>query len=139
MSIAVHEETQVFHLFNQEISYIMTVLPNGQLGQLYFGKRIHDRENFSYLLEIRQRAMASNPFEGDRRFSLEHVKQEYGVYGSTDYRYPAIEVLQKNGSRISDFQYQGYEVTEGKPKLPGLPATYTESPKEADTDRKSVV
>lgn len=133
MSIAVHEETRTIHLFNQEISYIMTVLPNGQLGQLYFGKRIHDREDFSYLLEIRQRAMAANPFEGDRKFSLEHVKQEYGVYGSTDYRYPAIEVLQQNGSRISDFQYQGYEVAEGKPKLPGLPATYTESPKEADT------
>ncbi|HIQ95895.1 MAG TPA: alpha-galactosidase [Candidatus Limivivens merdigallinarum] len=133
MSIAVHENTKTFHLFNKEISYIMTVLPNGQLGQLYFGKRIHDREDFSYLLEIRQRAMASNPFEGDRKFSLEHVKQEYGVYGSTDYRYPAIEVLQKNGSRISDFQYQSYEVTDGKPKLPGLPATYTEAPEEAET------
>ncbi len=32
MSILFQEKTKTFHLFNQEISYIMTVLPNGHLG-----------------------------------------------------------------------------------------------------------
>ena len=40
MGIFVHEKTGEFHLYNNEISYIMKVLRNGQLGQLYFGKRI---------------------------------------------------------------------------------------------------
>ena len=77
----------------------------------------------------------SNIYEGDRNFSLEHIRQEYPVYGTTDYRHPAIEILQKNGSRISEFVYEGYEITAGKVKLQGLPATYTESDEEAMTLR----
>ena len=53
MHIVWREETKTFHLFNEQISYIMKVLRNGQLGQLYFGKRVHDREDFSYLLDGR--------------------------------------------------------------------------------------
>ena len=40
MEIIINNRKDTFHLCNQEISYIMTVLPNGQMGQLYFGKRI---------------------------------------------------------------------------------------------------
>lgn len=133
MSIVFHEKNRMFHLFNDKISYIMTVLPNGQMGQLYFGKRIHQREDYSYLLEMMARPMGSYVFESDRTLSLEHVKQEYGVYGSTDYRCPAVEILQENGSRISDFCYKSHTVSGGKPKLKGLPATYTESDSEAET------
>lgn len=133
MSIVFHEKNRTFHLFNDKISYIMAVLPNGQMGQLYFGKRIHQREGYSYLLEMMARPMGSYVFENDRTLSLEHVKQEYGVYGSTDYRCPAVEILQENGSRISDFCYKSHTVSGGKPKLKGLPATYTESDSEAET------
>ena len=37
MSILFHENTQTFHLTNGQISYLMKVLPDGSLGQLYFG------------------------------------------------------------------------------------------------------
>ena len=133
MSIIFQESSRTFHLFNDKISYIMTVLPNRQMGQLYFGKRIHQKENYSYLLETAPRPMTSYLFENDRSFSLEHTKQEYGVYGSSDYRQPAVEILQENGSRICDFQYEGYQIHPGKPRLAGLPATYTEAPEEAET------
>ena len=131
--IIYHESSKTFHLYNNEISYIMCVLPNGHLGNLYFGKRIHDREDFSYLLEMKQRPMTACVYEGNRKFSLEHLKLEYPVYGSSDYRYPAVEILQENGSRISDFTYVSYTIAAGKPKLQGLPATYTEKDEEAQT------
>jgi alpha-galactosidase len=133
MSIVFHNTTKTFHLYNDQISYIMTVLENGHLGQLYYGKAIHDKEDFSYLLEMNPRPMASYIYEGDRTFSLEHIKQEYPVYGSTDFRHPAVDILQENGSHISDFQYVSHTITAGKPKLEGLPATYTESDDEAET------
>lgn len=88
MKIVYHEESRVFHLWNQNISYVMMVLQNGHLGQLYFGKRIHDRDNMSDLLELAVRPMSSCPFPGDRAFSLEHVKQELPCFGSGDYRSP---------------------------------------------------
>ena len=50
MGIIFHEETKTFHLTNGEISYIMTVLPNGHLGNLYYGKAIRDREDFCWSL-----------------------------------------------------------------------------------------
>ena len=47
---------------------------------------------------------------------------EYPVYGTSDYRNPAVEILQENGSRISEFKYISHEITDGKPELAGLPA-----------------
>lgn len=133
MSILFSERTQTFHLYNEEMSYIMAVLPNGHLGQPYFGKRIHHKEDFSYLQERVHRSMTSYVYDDDDTFSLEHTRQEYGVYGTTDFRHPAVSILQKNGSAISDFVYRGHEILQGKPKLSGLPATYTEDPGEAET------
>ena len=51
MRILVNEKSRTFHLQNERLSYIMTILPTGQPAQLYFGRRIHDREDFGYLLE----------------------------------------------------------------------------------------
>ena len=103
MNISVNIKQNTFHLYNNEISYIMTVLPNGQMGQLYFGRRVHDREDYSYLLEMRSRPMSSCVFDTDKCFSMEHIRQEYAVFGTTDYRMRAMEILQKNGGRISEF------------------------------------
>ena len=50
MSIIFHESSNTFHLYNNDISYIICVLPNGHLGNLYLGKRIHDREDMKNLL-----------------------------------------------------------------------------------------
>ena len=111
----------------------MTVLENGQLGHLYFGKRLKDRESFAHMLNFRARPMSVCAFEHNLDFSMEHIKQEYPVYGAGDMRYPAIEVQQENGSRISEFIYQGHRIYKGKPELEGLPATYVEQDDEADT------
>lgn len=133
MSIIYHEEQKEFHLTNGQISYIIQILANGHLGQLYFGNAIRDREDFSHLLELRPRPMSPCAFEGCLDFSLEHIKQEYPAYGSGDMRHPAFTVVMANGSRISDFVYKSHRVFPGKPALTDLPATYVESPDEAET------
>ncbi len=133
MGIVIHEKTNTFHLFNQQLSYICTVLPNGHLGQLYFGKRIHDREDFSDLLEGCIRSHAALIAEDEKGYSLEHIRQEYPVYGSSDFRQGALEILQENGSRLTDFVFRGYRLQAGKPGLPGLPATFANEEGEAET------
>ncbi len=133
MGIIFQENTGEFHLYNGQISYLMKILRNGQLGQLYFGKKIPPKEDYGYLLENRYRPASAYVFDNDYSFSLEHLKQEYPAYGTTDFRMPALEILQPNGSRITDFQYVSHKIYKGKPALKGLPATYTESEEEADT------
>ena len=133
MFIYFHEKTRTFHLQNEKISYVMCVLKSGELAQLYYGKRIHDREDFGYLLEGAIRSHSAYPVDGEFGISPEHIKQEYPSFGYGDFRQGAIEILQKNGSRLSRFRYRSHEILPGKPKLCGLPATYTEKDEEAQT------
>ncbi|MDO4616642.1 MAG: alpha-galactosidase [Lachnospiraceae bacterium] len=133
MQIYFEEKTGTFHLTNSFYSYIIKILPNQQLGQLYFGKPVRHKESFDYLLEMASRSMSPCVFEGNGFFSLEQVKQEFPSYGTGDYRHPAVRIQQSNGSAITEFAYTGYEITSGKPALEGLPATYCEDDKEAMT------
>lgn len=133
MAIIFNKKSREFHIFNKEISYIINIMDNNQLGNLYYGKRIRNRESFSHLFEKAGRPLTSYVFEGDMTFSLEHVKQEYPSYGSTDFKHSAFEVCQENGSRISSFEYRTHKIFSGKKKLKGLPATYVEKKEEATT------
>ena len=131
MPIVFHESTSIFHIYNNDISYIIKVLKNGQLGQLYYGRRLRDNSNFDHLLEILPRAQAVCIYEDDNAFSLEHIKQEYPSYGTGDMREPAIDILQKDGSRIVDFKYKEHKIFAGKSKLEGLPGCYVHEKSEA--------
>ena len=133
MGIMFNEKTGEFHLYNGSISYIMKILRNGQMGQLYFGKQVAKREDYEYLVENRYRPVSAYVFDDEYSFSLEHLKQEYPSYGTTDFRMPALEIVQENGSKITDFKYVSHKIYKGKPGLKGLPATYVESEDEADT------
>ena len=51
MGIFLNDHTMEFHLYNDEISYLMKVMRNGQMGQLYFGKRVPLKDDYGYLIE----------------------------------------------------------------------------------------
>ena len=133
MPIIYNEKTREFHLYNQEISYIIKILDNDQPGQLYYGKRLTHREDFSHLFEYAMRDMSPYAFEGNSTFSLENIKQEYPTFGCGDMRFPAYEIERENGSHVVEFVYKEHKIYDGKPKLEGLPATYVESDDEAQT------
>ena len=42
---------KTFHIFNKEVSYIIHIMENGQLENLYYGKAVRDKEDFTYLHE----------------------------------------------------------------------------------------
>ncbi|MCR5717183.1 MAG: alpha-galactosidase [Lachnospiraceae bacterium] len=123
MNITWHETSKQFHLYNDRISYVLYVQPNGELGQLYYGKRIHDKKDFRYVVQHQWKALTSY-FDMDNAFSLELNLQEYPSFGSGDYDAEAFCLVEENGSRISNFIYQEHRIYEGKAELPGLPATY---------------
>ena len=133
MPITYHKSTKEFHIYNNFVSYIIKILENNQPGHLYFGKRLTDKEDFSYMVEYAKRDMAPCSFEGNSFFSLEHLKQEYPTCGSGDMRTPAFIIEDINGSRAVDFKYKKHNIFPGKKKLDGLPAIYTENDSEATT------
>ena len=133
MSIVFHKETRTFHLYNDSISYIFRVMENDQLEHLYYGRKISDEQSYDIYHEETMRALMSVCVPEPGLLSMQYTKQEYPVYGTGDYRSPATSILQKNGSRVTNFTYVSCEIMDGKPSLLPLPATYTESGDEAQT------
>lgn len=133
MLIYVNEKLKQFHLTNGQVSYLFYVMKNGHLGSLYFGKALHTETELTAEREYDFPSTYTSHLEGDRGFSLETIRQEYPVYGTTDYREPALSICQMNGSHISNFVYKYYSITKGKPNLEGLPATYVENEEDAET------
>jgi alpha-galactosidase len=64
---------------------------------------------------------------------LDVLPQEYPTFGLTDFRPPAIEVRNHDGSSLAELRYASHVITPGKPRLSGLPATYVEDAGEADS------
>lgn len=131
MPIKFHEGSKTFHIYNKHLSYITCIMENGQMENLYYGKAIRDKEDFSYLHEEIMRSLMAVCVPEPGLLSMQYTKQEYPVYGTGDYRNPALTVRQENGSEIVDFKYVSHEIYGGKKKLAGLPATYTENEEEA--------
>lgn len=126
MPISIHESTRTFHLYNNDISYIFTILDNGTAGQLYYGPRLNIKEGYPELLEMKRRANAPCTFQGNLNFSLEHLKQEYPFSGHGDLRYPACTMVKENGSSIFEFRYTGYTTYRGKKGIDRLPSIWSD-------------
>lgn len=133
MPIHYTETTQEFHLYNEALSYIFHVLPNGHLGNLYFGKRLSEKASYLRLREYGYRPLTSFVYEDEPSFSLQHTRQEYACYGTTDFSLPAFEIEQADGSCLSHFVYQGHRIFPGKPALAGLPHLYVTEEAAAQT------
>ena len=125
MNIIWHDRSKQFHLYNDKISYIIGVTPVGELGNIYFGRRIHDKEDMSYV--VNRMGLANVAVDPDTEsYSRELNRQEYPSFGTTDFGTQAYEIECENGSRVSSFVYKDHEIFKGKKGLSGLPATYAD-------------
>ena len=132
MNIIYDSSTKTFHLHNKNMSYVMKVIKDGYLSHLYWGKKIN-KYNESNPIGFYDRGFCPNPDPTDRTFSLDTIPHEYSAYGNGDFRTPAYQVEQENGSRVTDIRYKGHRIYDGKPSLDGLPSTYIEDDLEAKT------
>lgn len=126
-------QTNTFHLYNEQISYVLTVLKNGHLGHLYFGEKVSEHVQPEWFRYALFRPLTACVYEDDPFFSLEHERLEYPNFGTTDFREPAFRIRQENGSAVSDFKYITHRIVEGKPMPKGLPASYVSKSSEAQT------
>ncbi|MHC5373233.1 alpha-galactosidase [Enterococcus sp. LJL120] len=130
---SIRVENGVFHLSNQTISYLFYIEEGGILSHLYFGKKIAEYQEGFRFPRVDRSFAANLPNSTERVFSLDTVLQEFPGNGNGDFREPAQMIRHPDGSTISDFRYDSYEIISGKPKLKDLPATYVEADAEADT------
>ncbi|MBP7086142.1 MAG: alpha-galactosidase, partial [Enterococcus sp.] len=131
--ITFNKEQQVFHLCNNQISYLIEVEEHGYLAHLYFGKKINRYSgHYQYVRDMRSFGPYPEAADHDT-FSLDTVMLEYPGYGFGDFREPAYNFKLKDGSRITDFRYDSFEIVQGKCAIEGLPHLYTNQATEAET------
>ena len=125
MNIVYNKTSNHFHLYNDRISYIIGITVGGDITNIYYGKRIHDKDDFSHV--IFRMGLPNVAVDADTEsYSKELNRQEYSSFGTTDFGVQAFEIEMENGSRISSFSYKSHEIYAGKPVITGLPATYAD-------------
>lgn len=124
MSIHISKDEQLFHLETENSSYIFRVLENQQLQHLYYGKRIHVKENYENLASYQTRGFEVSYTAEEEQIQLSMISNEYASYGKGDFRHPAYQVQDATGSRITELKYQGYTLSTGKKRLEILPSTF---------------
>ena len=131
-SIIYNQDNNTFILNSNNTSYILKVLDSGHLAHLYWGRRLRST-NLDYVIRSRNWGSFLANTDNKENFMLEAIPQEYPGYGATDLRSPAVELQFSDGTSATDFRYVSHKIYQGKNKLEGLPATYTENDEEATT------
>ena len=125
MPIHLSSDQRTFCLSGGSVTYILHIDEDNRLLCPYWGPRLPD-DAFSY-----------NPKDYFSFISFDlpvsRLPLDLPTCGTGWYGTPAVAALNAHGDDVTDLRVVSFRVFPGKPSLPGLPATYTESPEEADT------
>lgn len=132
MGIRFNKENKLFNIESKNTSYVLRVLETGHIVHLYWGRKINSNK-IDYIIKKRQFGSFLADLDNIDNLHLEAIPQEYPSYGNTDLRSPAVQIKLSNGTTVTDFRYDSHKIFKGKKKLKGLPATYVENDKEAET------
>ncbi len=132
MSIIIDREKLIFQLNTPNTSYIMRVYNHRYLAHVYWGKKINTPDITNASLN-RHIVLSPTAVNEHGYCTPDFLCQEYPTGCGGDYRNPALSVVYADGSRTVELEYDSYRTYKGKYKLEGLPATYIEDEKEADT------
>lgn len=120
-------EEKYFHLTNNKISYLFYIMPNGQLGHLYYGKRLGriTKSDLEYLSCHKNRGAEITEYTPKLKdFSLGDRQQEYPVFGTSDFREGALDLRLEKEIVYPDFKYDHYDIIRGKERQTNFPASY---------------
>jgi alpha-galactosidase len=123
MGIVYLEDSKVFQIHTKNTTYMMGVYAGEHLQHLYYGKKLTDT-NCGYLFPRKETPEA---FHANKRGGVDFFNTmpfEYPVFGTGDFRGTALTVRSSGGYRVCRLRYESHKVLEGKPEIPGMPATF---------------
>lgn len=142
MSIIYNEKQKSFTINTENSTYAMFVSNYDLLTHLYYGDRLPDGVDLTYLESLggAGRCAAFNEItyedyeqKGHAGYCHNSRLQEYSTFGGGDFRTPALIVQQKDGCRSAELRYHSYKIIDGKPILEGLPSVYLNENDKAQT------
>ena len=127
LEIIYREDTGSFILQMAHSTYIMS-LSGEYLGHVYYGRKLENAGKNSFtpgrsLLREKSYSYCEGK-PGDKCTFMDGFPFEYSFGGTGDFRPDSLEVRNKDGFTGCELVYSGYRIFNGKPGIPGLPATF---------------
>lgn len=130
MPIYQHQDPLLFHLtdgatFSRILKEITEPGGNRTLKEVYFGAALPDEAAKFAQEETKPRVS----FDGTHQLDAPLLPTR----GRGDFRPAMVSIRESNGSQCPVLRLDGWEIVQGKPDIPGLPATYVEAGDDAHT------
>lgn len=125
MAIHYNEEKRIFQLDTDKTTYAMGLSPEGYVGHIYYGARLHGRVE-NYLLRMEEKPKPPSVNKRNKSAFLDSFPMEYPTGGVGDYRESCLNVRNEAGQMGCEIFYRSHEIYQGKRPLTGLPASFGE-------------
>lgn len=123
MGIEYLEREGLFRLTAQDTEYVIGIGDGKYVGHVYYGKKIEDNR-CGYLMRTEEAPFVPSKNLREKCSFADAFPTEYSTWGMGDYRDSCLNVRSSNGYRGCELHYERYRILEGKPELPGMPATF---------------
>ena len=123
MGIQFIEDQKLFRLSAGDVEYVIGIADDKYVGHVYFGKRLDD-DRCGYLMRTGESPFVPSKNLREKCSFADTFPTEYAAWGVGDYRQSSLRVRTEAGYRGCELHYEGYRILDGKPGLPGLPATF---------------
>jgi len=126
MNITYLRGNNSFKLDTDNTSYVIGIVDSeGFIGHAYYGAKIPN-DNVTYLMRTNENPLVPSLNGRDRSSFLDTFPTEFSGNNVGDYRESSINIRDKNGASGIQLLYRGYRIINGKPKIKGLPATFSD-------------
>ncbi len=124
--IRIDEKRKTARLDTPGTSYVLGVVDGKYLCHLYYGKRISD-DDIRYLLRTQEVPYTPEVNPGEKLSFYGRCRFEYPCFGVGDFRESCLNVRNAQGQLGTELCFQSFKLMQGKPPIPGLPASFGES------------
>ncbi len=118
--IVFNKQNRVFLLNGKNYGYMIHIADNGILQQLYYGKRINERDA-DYIVITRAKNALLNHDSINADMYTDGMPLELGSFGKGDFRSASVIVKRSDGASMSSFVYDRHNITDGAPNIVGMP------------------
>ena len=138
MDITYYEQERIFKLDTPCTTYMMQVADeDGFLVHLYYGRRIRSHK-LDDLARLNRYPFMPSKNERERCSFLDCTPFEYPNHGLGDYRDDAFSVAVPDGYTATSLSWRSHRIYDGKPGIPGMPATFAGNGADAKSQVKTL-
>ncbi|HCA19656.1 MAG TPA: alpha-galactosidase [Treponema sp.] len=128
MNISFNEKNRTFAIETENSGYYIAIVDKENfVGHVHYGKKISIEDNLPHLLRIDELPEVPTKNNRDRLSFYDAFHWEYPCAGIGDFRESALNISNSKGQNAVNLSYVSHKITNGKPALQGLPATWGNS------------